>query len=301
VPIAIGTDTAGSLRVPAALCGVVGFRPTTGRYPSAGIVPLTPTRDTAGPIARNVADVALIDGVVTGDDEPLQTVDLRGLRLGVPRTFFYDGLEAEVSAVVETELARLTSLGVELIEVDLPGIEGFGLRCRPIIDREISVHLRRYLVDSGANVTLEEIVRRGAGADVRRLVDAPFMLEGGGVTDEAYRYALEHERPALQATFARCFSTHRLDAIVQPTTPCIARPIGNVESGAAAAPYGRNTIPSSIAGIPCLSLPAALGPGGLPVAIEIQATAHGDRRLLAIGAAYERSHDAFPAPPGTPA
>lgn len=301
VPVAIGTDTAGSLRVPAALCGVVGFRPTSGRYPHAGIVPLTPIRDTAGPMARTVADVALIDGVVTGDYSPLAPVDLRGLRLGVARAYFYEGLDAEVSEVIEAELARLSNLGVELIEVDLPGVGDCALRCRPIIDREISVYLRRYLADTGAGVTLEDIVRRAASPDVQRLVDAPFMFEGGGVTDEAYRYALEYERPELQATFARCFADHRIAAIILPTTPFVARPIAGAPAacGVAAAPappYGRNTTPSSNAGIPGLSLPAALGKSGLPVGIEIQGPAGSDRRLLAVGAAYERSRGPFPPP-----
>jgi Asp-tRNA(Asn)/Glu-tRNA(Gln) amidotransferase A subunit family amidase len=113
-PAGLGTDTGGSVRVPASLSGVVGFRPTTLRWPQDGIVPISHTRDTAAPIARCVADCVLLDGVVTGGATSLSPIRLEGLRLGVPRGHFWEDLDAEVEAILADALARLAAAGVVL-------------------------------------------------------------------------------------------------------------------------------------------------------------------------------------------
>lgn len=118
-PAGLGTDTGGSVRVPASLSGVVGFRPTTLRWPQDGIVPISHTRDTAAPIARCVADCALLDGIVTGGPTSLAPINLEGLRLGVPRGHFWDDLDAEVEAILADALARLAAAGVVLVEGDM--------------------------------------------------------------------------------------------------------------------------------------------------------------------------------------
>lgn len=105
-PAALGSDTAGSIRIPAAHCGVVGFRPSTGRYPSEGLVPLFHTRDAPGLMARSVEDIALLDEVISGDGDGSQ-VELRGLRIGLPRDYFFADLDSRVAAVIERELSRL--------------------------------------------------------------------------------------------------------------------------------------------------------------------------------------------------
>src|ERR1700704_3644810 len=106
-PAGLGTDTAGSVRVPGSLCGVTSFRPSTLRWSQAGIVPISHTRDTAGPLARSVADCVLLDGVVTGSATEVAPADLKGLRLGVPRGYFWDNLDAELGAILEAALVRL--------------------------------------------------------------------------------------------------------------------------------------------------------------------------------------------------
>src|SRR5439155_452372 len=129
-PAGIGSDTGGSTRIPAALCGVVGFRPTVGRYAGTGtlagvreVVPIAHTRDTPGPIARSVSDVALLDAVITGEARALRRADLRGLRLGVARRSFFADLDAELEEVVDEALDQLQDSGVVLVEVDIPNLE----------------------------------------------------------------------------------------------------------------------------------------------------------------------------------
>ena len=110
------------MRVPAAFCGVMGFRPTLLRWAQAGIVPISTTRDTAGPIARSAADLAAIDGVVTGEAVDVAARPLKGLRIGVPRTFFWDDLEAETARLCEAALAVLKRAGAVLVEADIPDV-----------------------------------------------------------------------------------------------------------------------------------------------------------------------------------
>src|SRR5262245_1237195 len=114
-PAALGTDTAGSVRVPASLCGVTSFRPSMLRWPQAGIVPISHTRDTAAPMARSVADCVLLDGIVTGGARAIAPADLRGLRLGVPRGLFWESLDAELAAILATVLERLRDAGAVLV------------------------------------------------------------------------------------------------------------------------------------------------------------------------------------------
>ncbi|MEQ8701942.1 MAG: amidase family protein, partial [Bauldia litoralis] len=118
-PVGLGSDTGGSVRVPAALCGVMGLRPTTGRYSQQGIVPISSTRDTAGPLARTVDDLALIDSVVTGEDAPLADIPLAGLRLGVPRGYFFENLDPRTARVAEQVLDALSKAGVVLVEAEM--------------------------------------------------------------------------------------------------------------------------------------------------------------------------------------
>ena len=118
-PGGIGSDTGGSVRVPAALCGIVGLRPTTGRWSQAGIVPISHTRDTAGPMTRSVADCALLDGVVTGGPTEAAPAELKGLRIGVPRKHFWEDLDTELEKICESTLRQLTDAGVVFVDVDM--------------------------------------------------------------------------------------------------------------------------------------------------------------------------------------
>ncbi len=306
VPAALGTDTGGSVRVPAALCGLVGLRPTIGRYSAAGIVPISHTRDTAGPITRSVADAVLLDGVLGGQDEAPPTVSLGGLRIGVPRGYFFDPLDDELSHVIENELDWLAGEGVVLIEADMDEVAGCNPRIgRPITSAEILDDLPRYLAAHGGGIGLGDVLAQVASPDVRAVVERQFDPKERDGIMAAYELAMRRDRPALRAAYERYFEDHRLDAILIPTAPVPARPIGDDETVELAGrrhsttgTFVRNTGPTSIIGLPGLAIPVGLTASGLPVGMELDGRAGHDRRLLAIGLAWEKLHPPMPPPPG---
>lgn len=291
VPAAIGTDTGGSVRVPAALCGVVGFRPTVGRVSGAGIAPISATRDTAGPLAHTVRDCALLDGVLTGSDLETAPVSLRGVRIGVPRSPFWDDLAPDLREVAEGALAALARAGAVLVEMQLPEIMEADAACSfPVALHEFVRDMRQYLAQGERGVSLEEVIAGVGSPDVRGAVGT--LLTGGGIPEPAYRQALE-ARARLQALYRTAFDSHRVEALVFPTTPRTAAPIGEDETvelnGRQVPTFGtfiRNTDPGSNASLPGVSLPAGLA-GGLPVGLALDGPTGTDRRLLAIAAAVE--------------
>ena len=302
-PGGLGTDTGGSVRIPAALCGIVGFRPSTQRYSQAGIVPISNTRDTAGPMTRSVADAVLIDGVVTGGPTSLEPTPLGGLRLAVPRRPFYDDLDPEVAEAAEAELRRLADLGVVLVEADIAEVSDLVAAAGfPIAFYETVATLGDYLAASGTGLSLGDVFQAVASPDVKGMAEG--LLGELAVAEPVYRAALEVHRPALQALVADYFRSHDVAAMIFPTTPLPARPIGDdetVELNGRQVPtfltYIRNTDPASNAGIPGLSLPIATTGAGLPIGMELDAPAGHDHRLLSIGLAYQASLPALPAPP----
>ena len=269
VPAALGTDTGASVRVPAALCGVVGFRPTVGRYSGTGIIPISHTRDTAGPITRSVEDAALMDSVLCGAGMGLDKLDLKGLRLGVPRIDFYQGADTEVLDAMEALLAQLSRAGVTLVEGDVAGMSALNAQVGfPVALYELTVDLPAYLAHNRYKVTLAQIAEKIASPDV-----------------------------------AGSVGSHRLDALVFPTTVLPARPIGQdetVELNGVQVPtfptYIRNTDPGSNAGIPGISIPMGLNKAGLPLGLELDGPVSSDRRLLAVAAAIEALLPPMPAP-----
>lgn len=300
-PGGIGSDTGGSVRIPAALCGIVGFRPTTGRWSQAGIVPISHTRDTAGPMARCVADCVLLDGVVTGSSAAAP-VALKGLRLGVPRAHFWAPLDAEVGRLMEDVLARLKEAGAVLVEADIADVgrldneAGF-----PIALYETVTDLETYLASHGSSMRYAELVAQCASPDVAGLLQS--LHGAGAIPEAAYRHALEVKRPQLQAAYRDHFERHDLAAVVLPTTPLAAAPIGddetvelNGERVPTFATFIRNTSPGSVAGTPGISVPVALTKTGLPVGLELDGPEGSDRRLLSIAQAVEAMLPKIPAP-----
>jgi mandelamide amidase len=298
-PIGLGTDTGASNRLPAAHCGVVGFRPTIHRWPQAGLIMNSVTRDTAGPMARSVADCALMDSIVVGD-EPLESVDLRGVRLGVPRADFWSALDNQVSQRAEECLDRIRAAGALLIEAEVPDVRPLSDRISTVIAMyEHPMVLARYLADAGSSVRAEEVFDRVASADVRS-----FLRQFRGAFSESdYREACEVHRPKLQAAYSDCFRDHALDALIFPTSPVpaprIAEEVSMMHLGAKVSTLLisiRNTDPGSNAGIPAISLPAGLGNDGMPIGVELDGPSGSDRRLLAIAEAVERILPVTPAP-----
>lgn len=287
----LGTDTAGSIRIPAALNGIVGLRPTTGRYPHDGLTRITWTRDTAGPMARTVRDIALLDAVIT-EEEPVQMpAELRGLRLGLPRAYFLADLDPALAARFELCLQALRHAGVELVDVDASSIATLDARTGPAALFETASLLPAYLRENHTGIDPAEFLARIASPDVRAIVEAAFS---GAVTEATFRSIEDEVRPAMRAEYAACFRRHRIEALVFPTTPLPARPLLEAPDavehlGARASAfrsYVRNTNPGSNAGIPGISLPAGCA-DGLPVGIELDGPAGSDRRLIAIALALE--------------
>ncbi|RYZ07869.1 MAG: indoleacetamide hydrolase [Comamonadaceae bacterium] len=302
VPASIGTDTGGSVRVPAALCGLAGFRPTVGRIPGEGIAPISATRDTAGPLARSIRDCALLDEVMAADPTPLRDIPLKGLRLGLPDQEFWDDLEPGVRSAVEAACDTLRAAGVELVHVSLPGLRdannaaGF-----PIALYEFVRDMGSYLRDKRSGVTLEQVVAGIGSPDVAGVVQP--LLAGGAIPEAAYQDALK-ARARLQAIYSEAFERAGVRALVFPTTRLVAARIGedqtvslNGRDWPTFPAFIHNTDPGSNAGIPGVTLPVGLSEG-LPVGLGLDGPAGADRELLAIAAAIE---DILPAAPRVPA
>ena len=307
MPAGIGTDTGGSVRLPAALCGVSGFRPSVGRYSGAGIIPISHTRDTAGPIARTVADIRLLDAVMAGTgragSDPGPAPALDGLRLGVPRTAFFTELEPDVAAEAGRVLDLLSDLGVALVEAEIPEVSELNAAVGfPIALYEFVRDLPRHLAENGLALSLEDVLGGIGSPDVRGIVAS--QLGPDAMPEAVYRKALDVDRPRLQRACADYFAEHAVEAVIFPTSPVSARPIGDdetIELGGERVPtfptFIRNTDPGSNAGIPGLSLPTGLTPTGLPVGMELDGPAGSDERLLAVAAAVEEAVG-FDARPG---
>lgn len=302
VPAAIGTDTGGSVRIPAALCGVAGFRPSVGRLDSAGIAPIALTRDTAGPLAHDVADLALLDAVMSGDDAPLPALEVSDLRLGVPVEHFWEDLAPGVRACADAALARLADAGVELVPVALPGLAALSEKLSFVIATyEFARDFGTWLARHHADLTLATVVERIASPDVRAAL-VP-LLTGGLPSAETYAQALR-DRAALQSQYAAAFTGNEIDALLFPTTPATAARIGEdrvfLHNGREIPTFPcfiRNTDPGSNAGLPGLSLPIGRADDGLPVGLALDGPAVGDRRLLAVGLAIEQALPPMPFAP----
>jgi len=293
-PLGLAEDTQGSIRVPAALCGIAGFRPTTGRYPNDGCAPISPLFDQVGPHARCVADLALFDAVVTGEDAPLPVSPLAALRFGIAREFYFSGIDSGVAAVVDSVVDRLTAAGATVVEADVPGLGGLiEAITLPIQLHDVVPSLTAWLAASGAPVSFAQMFA-AVSPDVRAVLQR-FAVAGApdAVTEDVYVTARDVHLPALRALMARWFADHRIDAMLLPATMITATVIGDdqrVRIGGTEIPFatavGRNIAPASTAGLPGLVLPGGRA-NGLPVAIEIDGPSGSDRRLLAIGLAIE--------------
>ncbi|QUJ75280.1 indoleacetamide hydrolase [Sulfitobacter albidus] len=292
LPVGLGTDTGASVRLPAALCGVVGFRPTVGRYSGTGIVPISHTRDTAGPIARYVEDIALMDGVLAGQEPVSQSITLDEVVLGLPREVFFENLEPAVETAVQATLKTLEKAGAKLIEVSLSEIwplnEAVGF---PVALYEVMRDLPAYLAEHAPGISFDELVSKIGSPDVAGVIAS--QLGDDAIPEEAYRAAMDTHRPAMQSIYQSCFKDNGLTALAFPTSPLRARPIGDdetVELNGQQVPtfpsFIRNTDLGSNLAVPGISLPCPDVPG-LPVGIEFEGRTGADRDLIALALAVE--------------
>jgi len=300
----LGSDTGGSVRIPAALNGISGLRPSLGRYSQEGITPIAHTRDTAGPMAREVADLVLLDTIITGARDKVAPASLSGLRVGVPRAVFWKNLDPETERLATAALDRLRGAGAEVVEVDMPGLaELNGKVSFPVALYEANVDLTRYLKRYRIPLDIKGLAERIASPDVKGLF-ASAIVPGAkdAIPEKVYRDALA-TRPALQRLYVETFKTHGIAALVFPTTPLPAAPVGDDQTtklNGADVPtfftFIQNTDPGSNAGIPGLTVPIGRTAAGLPVGLELDGPAGSDRRLLGIGLALEALFGRLPAP-----
>ena len=315
-PWAIGTDTGGSIRQPAALCGIVGLKPTYGAISRYGMVAFASSLDQCGPLTRTVADAATLlramagrdprdatsVGIAAGVDDPSRE-HLSGLRIGVARDFSHraEGVEAGVAEVFERSLGVISRLGGEIEEVELPHAEHGISAYYVIAPAEASTNLARYdgvryglREDGDADLMAmyERTRARGFGAEVkRRIMLGTYALSSGYY--EAYYGRAQRVRTKISDDFRAAFES--VDLIVTPTSPSVAFELG-ARTADPLAMYLSDyfTVPMSLAGIPAISIPAGLAepPGGgteLPVGLQLAAPAFAESRLLDAAHALERA------------
>ncbi len=286
----LGSDTGGSIRIPASLCAVTGLKPTFGRISRRGVFPLGHTLDTMGPFGRSVEDAArvyeaLADSGGNSADRPLKPhafapePSLAAKKIGVPRNFYFDGLAPDVEAACRRAPAVLEELGAELVEIAVPDIEAYNTLHRLILLAEASsVHARR-LRD-----------RRGDfGDDVGMLLD-----QGLFVTATDYLNA-QRKRRAICRDFQRLLET--VDAIVTPAIPIVAARIGQLEIKIQGKTENvrlattRNIRALNLTGLPLLSVPCGFSTDGMPIGLQIVAPLFGESVLFDIGHAYQLATD----------
>jgi len=301
-PVAVAEDTHGSIRVPAAMCGLAGLRPTFGRYSGDGILPITMNKfDQPGPLARSVADLGLFDSAATGDFTPITPTILEGVRIGVAPGFFLANADAEVQRIFMDALHRIEAAGATLVWAEIPEPMQRGLSIALAIQfYEIVPSMSSFLKDQGAGVTFDEVLEQ-----ISPNIDPIFkmaILPPNAVTQQAYQTALAH-REQLKAAVREYFRTHGIDALAFPPVISPPPPLGDngeVDIGGGKIPIiivmGRNTALGSCASMSCLVLPAGLTSTHLPVGIEFDAMPGADRKLLSLGLSLERALGPIPAP-----
>jgi aspartyl-tRNA(Asn)/glutamyl-tRNA(Gln) amidotransferase subunit A len=319
-PVALGSDTGGSIRQPAALCGVVGVKPTYGRVSRYGLIAFGSSLDQIGPIARSVADAALVLSIIAGKD-PLDatTADepppawatletpMRDVRIGVPRALLADGVDPHVQAAVLDALAELERQGAELVDVELPHASYAIPVYYLVATAEASSNLARYdgvrfsyRARLEADADLAEMYDRtrdeGFGAEVkRRIMLGTYVLSAGYY--DAYYLKAQQVRTLIKRDYERAFLS--VDAIAMPTSPTAAFKLGE-RSEDPLQMYLADifTVSANLAGLPAVSVPCGFTPDTLPVGLQLVGRPFEEENLLRLAHAYEQAtawHRAAPA------
>jgi aspartyl-tRNA(Asn)/glutamyl-tRNA(Gln) amidotransferase subunit A len=318
VPVALGSDTGGSVRQPASLCGIVGVKPTYGRVSRYGLVAFGSSLDQIGIFATNTRDAALTLNVIAGRDTRDATTadvsvpdyvseltnDVRGARIGVPRELFGEGLDADVRASVEAAIETYRTLGAEVVDVELPHAKYAIAVYYIIATAEASSNLARfdgvrYGFRAEESRTLREMYQRtreeGFGAEVkRRIMLGTYVLSSGYY--DAYYLKAQKVRALLKQDFARAFE--RCDAIITPTSPTTAFLLGE-KTDDPLAMYLNDiyTVTANLAGIPGLSVPCGLSGSGLPIGMQLLGTHWSEPTLFRLADAYEQAQPFDARPP----
>jgi Asp-tRNA(Asn)/Glu-tRNA(Gln) amidotransferase A subunit family amidase len=291
---ALGTDTGGSMRIPPALNGCSALRPSQDRYSDRGVIPIARSRDTVGPMALCMADVALLDGLIT-EDYALPSIRLSELRLGVPGEFWLN-LDEDTEALASAALQLLRDVGVTLVPIEAAGLHALNEPVGfPVVIHEAYDCMVDYLAEYGHGMTIEQVGEKLHSPDVRFIYEHWVLPRkvpvGEQMVDVAplYEAAQNGGRQALRERYQDLFELHRLDGLLFPTTTIVA-PLASAEVNEPRS-FERliqNTEPGASAGLPCIQLPVGIGAlSGLPVGMEVDGPVGSDRRLLAIGQLLE--------------
>lgn len=310
--LAIGSDTGGSIRQPAAFCGVVGMKPTYGRVSRYGLIAFASSLDQIGPITKDVTDCAMMMNIICGHDPCDSTSielpcpdytkalvqDVKGLKIGVLKEFFAQGVDPEVSKAVMDGVELLSSLGAEYKETSMPMVE-YGLPTYYIIaPAEASSNLARYdgvrfglrSNDSPDPITMIKKSREeGFGDEVKqRIMIGTYALSAGYY--DAYYLKAQKVRTLIRQEFERLFA--EFDVLIAPTTPTVAFGIGE----RAADPFQMKladvcTIPANMAGIPAMSVPCGFSEDGLPIGMQIIGKSLDEETMLRVAYTFEQSTD----------
>jgi aspartyl-tRNA(Asn)/glutamyl-tRNA(Gln) amidotransferase subunit A len=291
LPLAIGTDTGGSIRIPAAYCGITGLKPTYGRVPRDGVMGLSWSLDHAGPMTRSVQDAARMLEAIAGfhpaDQEssrrpvpPYTQVvpaDLADVRLGRPRGWFEDSVSAEVAQAFDRAIGELVALGATVVDVDLPDVELWEAAGLAVMHAEMLSYHQHHAYDIEARDPM------GAGL----LADAPFVSAVDYLRGLRYRHIAQRQLEEAMAG---------VDALVTPSVSEVAPELAVIADTVGSATWlataMRNSIPFNVTGSPALCMPTGLSGGevpGLPTSLQLIARPHDEATLIAIGAAYQAS------------
>jgi indoleacetamide hydrolase len=293
-PLAIAEDTWGSIRVPASMCGLAGLRPSFGRYPGDGIMPLSEAKfDQAGPLARCVADLALFDAAMTGDREPLRATPLAGARIGIDHKSLLRDLDPEVERITTEACHKLRAAGVTLVEAELPKAVRASLRTvSTILAYETMPAIAAFLEAQGTGISFDQLLQQASESLQDALKER--ALPPNPPTQDAYQSALT-QRKLIRKEIRRYFEQHGLTALAFPPVLVPPPPIGEEREVdirghkiSLMVAMGRNTALGSCASMAGLVLPAGMTSSGLPVGLEFDALEGSDRALLALGLSLEK-------------
>jgi aspartyl-tRNA(Asn)/glutamyl-tRNA(Gln) amidotransferase subunit A len=290
---ALGSDTGGSIRMPAHFCGVTGLKTTYGRISRAGAMPLSQSLDTVGPLARTAEDCALLLGLMAGvDPEDPTAVDapvpdymaattgsIKGVRIGVPSAFYVDDLDADVARILDDTIAVLKREGAHVVEVELPDQRQLTAACQLVLAVEATAHHKRWLIERPQDYGPQVLMR---------------LQNGLAIPGASYLEALRWRGPALAAHVA---ATADVDAVIAPVAPVAAPTIAESDIGnspdaeSVIQRLTRFTRPINYLGLPSLAVPSGFTARGLPVAMQLIGHSFDEATLLRIGAAFQRATD----------
>jgi aspartyl-tRNA(Asn)/glutamyl-tRNA(Gln) amidotransferase subunit A len=290
---ALGSDTGGSIRMPAHFCGVTGLKTTVGRISRAGAMPLSQSLDTVGPLARTALDCALLLGLMAGADADDPTAvagplpdymaatreSIKGLKIGVPSAFYVDDLDPEVGRILDDTITVLKREGVNIVQVELPDQRQLTAACQLVLATEAAAFHKRWMIERPQDYGPQVLMR---------------LQNGLAIPGVSYLEAMRWRGPALAAYLA---AVAGVDAVIAPVAPVAAPTIAESDVGnspdaeAVIQRLTRFTRPVNYLGLPSLAIPSGFTKSGLPVGMQLIGRSFDEAMLLRIGAAFQRVTD----------